>query len=378
MKLDRHITGALRLLRRGKNGDAIHALEIEIFRYPDSFIYYYILGAACLRAEKFNDAFTYLKRAHEIDVEDPRALLGLAVLFLHLRDTAKAVDRYLEVQELAPKNRISKNALQVIRKHGGAENIAAWIETGKLPQLYPPLPKIPFSIPRLLISLAVILFIAAAGLLIRLEVITPFNKNISERQGFSGSVLEWEERKEPVQIEGSYRYVLTRNEVVDTYNTARKLFTEFRDESAKLALNRILESNASEAIKNKARLLKTFTEQPGFDTLKDRFSYTEVHAEPALYRDCYVVWRGMAANLDAGQNGTAFNLLVGYDTRRTLEGIVPVHFDSAIPVNTERPLEVLGRIVPVSTAGGGMDIRIEGTAVHQSGLLVPDNPAEAK
>jgi len=53
----------------------------------------------------------------------------------------------------------------------------------------------------------------------------------------------------------------------------------------------------------------------------------------------------MAANLRGGQNSTDFDLLVGYDTRNALEGIVPVHFNFAMDVNVEQPLEVLGRIV---------------------------------
>jgi hypothetical protein len=48
-----------------------------------------------------------------------------------------------------------------------------------------------------------------------------------------------------------------------------------------------------------------------------------------------------------------------------------VYFDFAIPVNTERPLEVLGKVTPVPTASG-LDIRLTGVAVHQSGLLVQE------
>ena len=74
----------------------------------------------------------------------------------------------------------------------------------------------------------------------------------------------------------------------------------------------------------------------------------------------------MAANLELGESGTAFNLLVGYDTRKTLEGIVAVTLDFAVLVNTEQPLEILGRVVPVA-APGGMDLRLQGVAVHQMG-----------
>jgi hypothetical protein len=107
-------------------------------------------------------------------------------------------------------------------------------------------------------------------------------------------------------------------------------------------------------------------EVPRFDTFvrKDNFSYDKVIQDPILYRDCHVIWRGMAANIEVLQNLTAFDFLVGYDTRTTWEGTVFVVFDKVIALNPEKPLEVLGRIIPVPTEKG-MDIRLEGVAIHQ-------------
>jgi hypothetical protein len=76
----------------------------------------------------------------------------------------------------------------------------------------------------------------------------------------------------------------------------------------------------------------------------------------------------MATNLVVEQNRTSFDFLVGYDTRRTMEGIVQVDFDFAIPVNPERPLEILGRIIPVSSERE-LKIYIQGIALNQAGLL---------
>lgn len=105
---------------------------------------------------------------------------------------------------------------------------------------------------------------------------------------------------------------------------------------------------------------------PGFDTLKDRYSYRDVQKEPVLYRDVHVAWKGMAANLRAEERATSFDLLVGYDTRNALEGIVPVRLEFAATVDVERPLEVLGRLVPVQGREG---FRLEGLALHQAGTL---------
>ncbi|MDR3116063.1 MAG: tetratricopeptide repeat protein [Treponema sp.] len=374
MKLDPILAKAIRLLRRRNYDRAIKILEPEVNRYRGVFTYYYVLALAYLHTGVFNLAFTYFKLARDIKMRDPSVLLGLAVLYLRRGETDRAVDFYLEVQEQDAQLAIASRALKVIRKYSGTEDLSAWIGSGGLAKLFPPPPPVPPSRASILIAilgLFIGLAIAGGGFVrvkgIRLPV--PAFSPKHEREGLISSALDPTEREEPVQVGGSYRYILTRNQVFDTYEKAREFFTQYRDEAAKVALNRILESNASDTIKNKSRLLLSYLEVPGFDTLKDRFTYGEVYKEPVLYRDCHVIWRGMATNLEVLQNATSFNLLVGYDTRSILEGIVPVKFNFAVSVNPERPLEVLGRILPVSTEKG-QDILLEGVALHQAGLLL--------
>jgi hypothetical protein len=298
---------------------------------------------------------------------EPLVLLGLAVYYLHRGDTGKAVDLYLDVLDLYPRNRIAKKGLQVLRKHGGTEGIQGWIDSGKARQLFPPIPKPSLSPVRLLVPVALCLLALAlaGGVAVKLGMFS-LDGAVSERAGLSGVVLEPEDRKTPVQIGGTYRYILTRDQVLDLYETGRRLFAAYRDEAAKVSLNRLIESNASDPIKNKARLIISYMEVPGFDTLRDRFSYAEVSDDPLLYRDCHVIWQGMAANLREGEASTVFDFLVGYDTRSKLEGIVQVRFDASIALSLERPLEVLGRVIPVSTATGEEGIRLEGIALHQA------------
>jgi hypothetical protein len=204
------------------------------------------------------------------------------------------------------------------------------------------------------------------GILLKLGVFPPGGAASPERAGLPGIALEREDRETPMQIGGSYRYILTLKETLDLYETGLRLFTVNRDEAARVSLNRLMESNAPDSLKNKARLLISYMEEPGFDNLKEWFSFAEVRQDPVLYRDCYVIWRGMATNINAGESSVAFDFLIGYDTRTTLEGIVPVNFDFSLSLDPERPLEVLGRVIPVSIAEGEEGIRLEGIALHQA------------
>jgi tetratricopeptide (TPR) repeat protein len=348
---------ALLLTKQKKYDESIKLLEAEIFRYQDSYGYYHILGLTCLYAGDFGGAFTYFTRAKNIKFREPPTLLGLAALFLRRGETDRALDLYLDVQDMDPKNRTARRALGVIRKYGGTDELNAWLVQGKLGSLYPPLPRTGISIKPLPLIIAGIVLASAIVVVAGITMLP-----VDRRGGYEVSILEKTEREHPVEMGGAYRYILTGKEVLSHYNRARELFNKHQDEAARRELNRILESNASTAVKNKARLLRDYLETPGFDTLKDRFTYAEVAADPLLYRDCHVLWRGSAANLRTGDDRAGFEFLVGYDTRTVMEGTVTVELDFPAEINTAEPLEVLGRVVPLSTAR----FMIAGIGIHQS------------
>ena len=370
MKLDPILFKASKLVRSGKYEAAIRTLEPEVNRYHGSFRYYYLLGSSCLRTGDFGGALTYFRLAHDTKMRDPLAILGLAVLYLRRSETDRAVDYYLEVLEADPKNRVAKKAMKVIRKQAGTDTFSAWLEAGRLSSLYPPIPFPGFSTKEVFAALAALMVVCviAFGLLIQFKLIrNPFNPRGS-RQVIAEFALTSEERMEPLQTGGSYRYILTRVQALDTYERALSLFTSYRDEAARININRILESNAADSLKNRARIILSYMETPGFDSFRrsDNVKYSDVAIDPILHRDVHVIWRGMATNIETSDSQTTFDFLVGYDTRKTLEGIVPVVFNRAVAINPERPLEVLGRVVPGESEGR---ISLAGVAIHQSSRL---------
>jgi tetratricopeptide (TPR) repeat protein len=372
MKLHPILTRAIRLARKGNYHAAIKTLEPEVNRFHDSFRYYYILGVACLRVNDFMGALTYFKLAREVKIQDPNVRLGMAVLHLRRGETDRAVDLYLDVQETDPKNPVARKALAIIRRYAGQNRFAEWLESGEIHRLYPPLPRIPPDPGRLLVSSLVILGIAGIAfiLLLRFHVIyLPGSRG--PRLLVSGTALEQEDRRRPVESEGDYYYDLSPNQVLEYYDRGLSLFTEYRDEAARLCFNRIVESNAAEGIKNKARQVMEYLAIPGFDTFKrqDNYSYGEVLDDPLLYQSGYVIWQGTATNVFISSPRTSFDFLVEYDIK-SMKGIVGVDFDRAVAINPERPLELLARIVRSTDPGG---FRLEGIAIHQS-ILPVQNP----
>jgi len=379
MKLDPILSKASRLIRSGKYETALRTLQPEVNRYHGSFRYYYLLGNTCLRAGDYGGALTYFRLAHEANAKDPLAVLGLASLYLRRGETSRALDFYLEAIELKPNNRIAKKALKLIRKHAGTDGLTTWLEAGNLSSVFPPVAFPGFTVKEKLCMFAVILGLGAAafGVMVHLKYLpNPFNPR-SSRQGMAGSSLTYEERIDPVQTGGSFRYEFAgRIQAVETYEKAVSLFAAYRDEAARVYLNRILESNASEGLKNRARIIIDFMkppyrDPPSFDTFKrsDNISFEDVEKEPFLYRDVHVIWQGRAANVSISDNETVFDLLIDYNPDQNItvmKGMAIVRFNRAIPLNTGRQLEVLGRVTGLDNED---KIILEGISINQSGRL---------
>jgi len=359
---------ALLALKKDYEG-AFKLLKDEEDRNNGSFKYCQLYGIISLYSGNFLEAHEYLQYAKRHNFKDVSTLLGLAVLYLKRPNTVQAVDYYLDILEEDPKNRIAKNALNIIRKQNTTQELSEWMTPERLAKLYPPIPASIINQQTIfkgliILSLAVVLVF---GILFALKALPDILKKQPDRPAAEFHLTS-QDKKEPVETGGYYRYILTNSQAIALYERALSLFTNYRDEEAKVSINRILESNASQNLKNKARLILENTEIPGFDTFRreDIPSYSSVKNEPVIYRDVHVIWRGMATNVEITDEYTRFDFLIGYDTRRTLEGIVPVIFYNPVAINTERPLEVLGKIAVSSSF---TDFSLVGVAIHQSGRL---------
>jgi len=368
MKFDSFLNKIAILAKKRDYETALNILKNEEDRYYGSFKYYYLYGIICLYSGNYAEAHENFNLARKIKLNDLDLMLCFAVLYLKRMDTVQAVHYYLEVQELDPQNKIVKKALAVIRKYSSGEALSDWMSEN-LSKLFPPIPA-PSVTPKTILKISLIIasvVIVVWIILINVKALSnPFkSKNQRSTANFT---LSDQDRRENVQVEGSYKYILTRDQAINYYDKALSLFTSYRDEEAKKSLNRILESNAPEGIKRHARNMFNNMAVPGFDNFKraDNPSFADVKNESAIYRNVHVIWKGMATNVTVTDEGTIFDFLVGYDTKKTLEGIIPVIFSIPVSINMERPLEVLGKITLGSSYS---DIILEGVAIHQSGKL---------
>jgi tetratricopeptide (TPR) repeat protein len=351
---------AERLARRGRFGEVVLLLEPQLPVYRESPRFYYLLGSACLRSSDMGGAYTYLKRAEQLDPEDCDTLLCLAAYHLRKAESQKAVEYYLSVLERKPRHPLATRALSFMRRPGVEEAMPRLVEQGKMSRFYPrPKGLPPFVLPAGVVAAALIFVTLLAP---RVSGwIGGIREAASPRPEVAAIALNDYEKAKPVETGGSYRYILTEKEALAGFERAKSDFEVYRDNAALVELNRLILSNASQGIKEKARTLKGFVAAPDFRTVKDVPDYADVSKEPELYEGCAVVWKGSAANIEEAGDVTKFHFLVGYTDGKRLEGIVPVELQGQrelVPASS--PFELLG---VVRTGPGGLSL--SGRAVHE-------------
>ncbi len=353
---------ARKLFRARKFPDVIRLLEPEVFRYRENFEYFQLLGFSCLYAGDYGGAFSYISRAHQLKDDDPGVLLGLAAVHFRRAENDSALRRWLEIVEAHPGNRIATRGLDLLRKGMAPDVLQDFIDSGKLRTLFPPLPRRISSTAFLIATLCVLVLAGVVYLGVRFA--GPLSTDLAGRWGAQRpgvSVIEIPSGLSSfIDIGSNFTFVYTESEVRRIFQKARSELLAYRDNLAVVDINRILLSNAAPAVKERARMLKGFVTTPTFDTVKDAWPYSAVAKQPPLYDGSSVVWTGKVANLKVGKTSIAFDLLVGYDQEKQLEGIVPVTVPFAADISNGSAVIVLGQIVL-----NGASTTLLGISIHR-------------
>lgn len=348
------------LMIRRQFGKAVRLLEGRSNIYSRNFDYNLLLATANLYLGDVGEASRYFQQARNIKLTDTNLLLGQAALFLRRGDTDRALTYYLEILENDPGNKIATEAMDFIRYKGDFNTICRWTDTGRIEQFYPPLGVNVYRIAGIFFPVVACIL----GIVLAFSVMGKHKVNFENRADLSSLVLSVSERQnlqEKDMSPGSFAYILSAGQINDSYEKAQMYFQNYRDNMAQIEINRLLNSNASIFVKQKANILMGYLEEPGFDTIKDSPSYKQVQAESRLYLDCWVVWSGRISNVNQTETQYSCDLLVGYENMETLEGIVPVHFAVPPVLENEKPVKILAKI---KSADG--KLLLEGRAVYQS------------
>ena len=350
------LTRARQLFRRRRFSQVIRLLESQIFRYRNHAEFYVLLGSACLHTGDFGGAESYLRRAEQLNEDHVSTQLGLAAIAFKRGQVEDALNHWLKVIDLDPGNKKARNALNTLRKDVTWEGSAIDPTAIKIKNVLPAVPVSPWAwiAPVLLLCVVAGLTLAYIFLLPRIPPRRP------PRPGVEQIVLSLEQPLSTQDSEPQGALMLTDKQIAEAFETIKGYLLEYRDNLALREINALLRSNASVYVKEKARLMKTFVEDPDFSTIKDPFPYLQVRSDPALYADCYVVWKGKVTNVRVGEDRIVFDLLVGYEDETELLGLVPVSMGFAASLENGDGIELLGKVRIESD-----QLRLEAISIHR-------------
>ena len=355
------------LMSQRRFGFASRLLESYAENYRGSFEYYLALGTSYLYLGYEGDAAKCYQLAREIKINNSDLLIGQGAIYLRRGDIPHAVEYYLNAKDIDPNNEVVLNALEFIQKNAGNySEIQKLKANGKIKCFYPPVGINPLIIRNcvmigLLIGIIVSLFI----------IFWPREKVLYDgpRGDLSAQNLTTGERKNAVSDDlstAAVHYIMDNDSINASYDDAIMYWQERRDNPARVEINRLINSNASPSIKQKAIILKSYlADDITFDKLpeSDNYSYETVESDRILYDGCFVSWTGAIADPGTADDGSWYcTLLVGYETGKHMAGSVNVIFrpENVSPINTDRPIRILG---VVSEVGG--KIYLDGRSVYQ-------------
>lgn len=329
------LADAERLFKNHKWHKVIEILEPLTEVYHENKRFQYILGISYLYCGDTGGAYSALRRAQSLDFRDKDVLLALAAVYIKRGNTEKAIQLYIDILDRYPNCNKAKKSMDLLRSM--IKSNKDFTSNPNLIFKFLPIKK------RILPIIGTSLFLAFIAI-ISIVFVFKYFKTPNVRPDIAAINLTAEELEHATTGSTQSIYILTEQDIKKSFEKAKQLFANYRDDSAIIELNRILLSNASPGIKEKCSLLKKLAAPPSFLTVKDRFTYKEISKEPLLYDGVAVIWKGAIANVQTGNGKSFFKLLIGYHDAKILEGIIEVLVPFETLLADGNGVEVLGKI----------------------------------
>ncbi|AAX17476.1 tetratricopeptide repeat family protein [Borrelia turicatae 91E135] len=338
-----------------KYSDVVKLLEKEIFLYKNYYFYHYILGMSYLRMGNLGTAQTYLKKAYTLNPTEPDVKQSIAILLAAQGKEDKAIQIWLKMIEENQEIQRSEFSLETIRKN--PIQGALFLNKNKIyAKLFPEIKvetgqNLSKLIRILLIIASLAFLLIAIFLLIHSKEtikLSLSNSKIKEKKAINNIAayiddIKINDKEKIENHEGQFVFILTETEIKNSFQKIKTHLKQGKDNFARIEINKILNSNASESIKLKAKNLASFISRPNFITFDDYLVLKEIKKNPLIYSNVYVKWEGIANNIEKKDNITYFDFYVGYN-KNALEGIITTKTTFDIDINFKDYVEILGQI----------------------------------
>lgn len=279
----------------------------------------------------------------KIDPNHVDANILLAGIFTVRGDVAKAVKHCLTALDQNPEEFRARLLLEQLRKKQTRDELQTWVRSPQFRKIQPDIPgEVKYFRWLVFLGLGMMTFLA-------FYFFWPFIKGFSEPPATESIRPGIQERgiegiRELLRFDGAFEEVLLASEIENLFGEAQKLMLEYKDNEARVLLNRILFSNASDQVREQALKLIEIQTRPDFTTEFLSFTPAQILARPKIYNGVYVRWKGSVANLKVRETEIDFDFLVGYHEGKILEAVVPAKIRFAVRIENGDPIDVLAKI----------------------------------
>jgi len=266
----------LSLIKENRFMDAFEAAEKAGEKDINNYLYFFLKGVCHIFMNRLDDALLDVGESIYLNPHSIPSKQAVAYILMCKEDYEGAVNKWLNILEADPKNKLIKKVLKKFKKqipHKASINFNPYLYI-ELPKIQKVRKKFPFrkiALTFLFLSLAAGLFTGGYFLFFKkipIEDLTGFFKNKEILYSFTGKEIEFYK----MQV-----YDLIK---MKQYN------------QSKIILNKLYYSNASFEDKKVLKEREKELEFPDKDSIDLKLQPEQVLSYPKIYQDCFVIWSG--------------------------------------------------------------------------------------
>ncbi|MCX8058017.1 MAG: hypothetical protein N3A58_01210 [Spirochaetes bacterium] len=348
-------------VKKGYGEEALKLFSVLYNTYPfeESVIIY--LGYSYYLLNDLKRAIKIWEKLDNLSTDKIYINLLLAFAYAKIENIEQAIEYWLDILKIDPKNKKAKNMLELLKRSKSNKYFSKMINfknaVGYLP--YSKRLEIKYFFQNKKIKKYFIIggiFIAIFLIIISMysyyfSVYNIFSKK-DNLESINTNYLPLEKK-----IEKEKTYIIYNNEkeIEKDFNYIKYYITIKNYNGVLYFVNKINNSNAKYITKEKAKKYLAFIEEPSY---YDNFTiptFDEITKSPYLYLNCFVKWKGIINNLDKSKNN--FKLLVYEKSDIYIKGIINCYIDNSSFLFNNIKVEIFAKFISFDENSLNFDIK---------------------
>ncbi len=350
MNYHKFIDDGLKFLKKGEFLEAIDSFQEALIYDKNNYLIYYYLSLAYIFREDYDTAYNYIRKAYDLNSEEPDILNTIAFLQLKFNNINEAINYWLDILDIEPSYIFAKRNLEKVRKSSNVEKLSKKATPEdfinlKIIKKNKFLSRLKINInldKRITISLVILLIPILLFFILRIIKIPMYDSHFSSIKNIKINDL-----KDDYLIDKNIKKSLFRFnkiEIKKLFKECKKYIKDRRFNKAIIIINKILHSNANINVKEKFKILKTFIPEKVYNRISDKISYSTIMNFPTMYRGVFIDWYGKIEDLELKKSEINFNMIIKEDNISI--GVAKVFFKKRIEnLHNEEEVEIKGKFL---------------------------------